>query len=66
MPAERTAIGRRPARWRPSAADTPLAPAIGESTAVSPPRLGDWALTIAAVLGIDLPASDGDPLIAPG
>jgi hypothetical protein len=43
----------------------PLAPVIGESIAVSPPRLRDWAPTIAAIMGIDLPASDGDPLIDP-
>jgi len=41
----------------------PLASVIGQSVAAIPPRLRDWAPTIAAILGIDLPASDGDIIL---
>lgn len=38
---------------------------LGKALEASPPRLRDWAPTIATILGVDLPASDGDPLFDP-
>jgi len=42
----------------------PFAPVIGRAIETTPPRLRDWAPTIASILSLDLPAADGDPIVA--
>jgi len=41
----------------------PIASALGKAIDAAPPRLRDWAPTIAAILGVELPAADGDPIV---
>ena len=41
----------------------PHAASIGRAIEVTPPRIRDWAPTIAEILGLHLPASDGDSIL---
>jgi hypothetical protein len=41
----------------------PITAALGRAVEASPPRLRDWAPTIAEILGVGLPAADGDPIV---
>jgi hypothetical protein len=40
----------------------PIVSLIAERIAATPPHLADWAPTIAAVLGVDLPEAEGQDL----
>jgi arylsulfatase A-like enzyme len=42
----------------------PLVPALAAAIATRPPRLRDWAPTIAGLLGLDLPDASGTDLLA--
>jgi hypothetical protein len=41
----------------------PLAAILGRAVEAAPPRLRDWAPTIASILSVELPAADGDSLL---
>jgi len=42
----------------------PVVPALARAMAVRPPRLRDWAPTIAGLLGVDMPDASGRDLLA--